>query len=111
MRFTRLVCVWQGQCQGRLVAVFVKLIFDDEILLSVIICKGAKNGFFSLFTQAVDLKELKYVACKIHQLNKDWKDDKKANYIKYVLCVCTRVDSVILTTVWEERPYVGCLSA
>ena len=34
--------------------------------------------------QAVDLKELKYVACKIHQLNKEWKDDKKANYIKYV---------------------------
>jgi len=25
-----------------------------------------------------------YVACKIHQLNSDWKDDKKANYIKSV---------------------------
>lgn len=83
---------------------------DDEILLSVIICRRAKNGFFFLFTQAVDLKELKYVACKIHQLNKDWKDDKKANYIKYVLYVCTRADFVILTIVWEERPYVGCLS-
>ena len=25
------------------------------------------------------------MACKIHQLNKDWKDDKKANYIKHAL--------------------------
>lgn len=32
--------------------------------------------------QAFDLTEQRYVACKIHQLNKDWKDDKKANYIK-----------------------------
>jgi len=34
--------------------------------------------------QGFDLKEQRYAACKIHQLNKDWKDDKKANYIKYV---------------------------
>ena len=33
--------------------------------------------------QGFDLKEQRYAACKIHQLNKDWKDDKKANYIKY----------------------------
>ena len=33
------------------------------------------------FFQAFDTKEQRYVACKIHQLNKDWKDDKKANYI------------------------------
>ena len=32
-----------------------------------------------------DTKEQRYVACKIHQLNKDWKDDKKANYIKHAL--------------------------
>ena len=25
------------------------------------------------------------MACKVHQLNKDWKDDKKANYIKHAL--------------------------
>ena len=35
--------------------------------------------------QAFDTKEQRYVACKIHQLNKDWKDDKKANYIKHAL--------------------------
>ena len=32
--------------------------------------------------QAYDLKEQRYVACKIHQLSSDWKEDKKANYIK-----------------------------
>jgi hypothetical protein len=31
------------------------------------------------------LKEQRYVACKIHQLSKEWKDDKKANYIKHAL--------------------------
>lgn len=35
--------------------------------------------------KAFDLKEQRYVACKIHQLNKDWKDDKKANYIKHAI--------------------------
>ena len=35
--------------------------------------------------QGFDLQEQRYVACKIHQLNKDWKDDKKANYIKFVI--------------------------
>ena len=28
--------------------------------------------------------EHRYVACKIHQLSNDWKEDRKANYIKYV---------------------------
>jgi tousled-like kinase len=35
--------------------------------------------------QAFDMKEQRYVACKIHQLSKEWKDDKKANYIKHAL--------------------------
>ena len=34
--------------------------------------------------QGFDLKEQRYVACKIHQLNREWKEDKKANYIKWV---------------------------
>lgn len=38
-----------------------------------------------VYFQAFDAKEQRYVACKIHQLNKDWKDDKKANYIKHAL--------------------------
>lgn len=41
----------------------------------------------NFFLQAFDLKEQRYVACKVHQLNKDWKDDKKANYIKLVLLI------------------------
>ena len=28
------------------------------------------------------MKEQRYVACKIHQLSSDWKEEKKANYIK-----------------------------
>lgn len=40
------------------------------------------TGNWRLF-QAFDLMEQRYVACKVHQLNKDWKEDKKANYIKY----------------------------
>ena len=32
--------------------------------------------------QGFDLLEQCYVACKIHQLNSEWKEDKKANYIK-----------------------------
>lgn len=38
--------------------------------------------YFKFYLQAFDLKEQRYVACKVHQLNKDWKEDKKANYIK-----------------------------
>lgn len=35
--------------------------------------------------QAFDLKEQKYVACKIHELSKEWRDERKANYIKSVI--------------------------
>ena len=37
---------------------------------------------FSLILQGYDLKDHRDVACKIHQLSKEWKEDKKANYIK-----------------------------
>lgn len=40
------------------------------------------KGGFSEVHKCFDLQEQRYVACKVHQLNKDWKDDKKANYIK-----------------------------
>ena len=48
---------------------------------------GKRNNLFLFFSppQGFDLKEQRYVACKIHQLNKDWKDEKKANYIKHAL--------------------------
>lgn len=41
------------------------------------------KGGFSEVHKAFDLREQRYTACKVHQLNKDWKEDKKANYIKY----------------------------
>lgn len=43
---------------------------------------GVRIYIENFLLQAFDLKEQRYVACKVHQLNKDWKDDKKANYIK-----------------------------
>ena len=38
-----------------------------------------------LCVKAFDLEAHVYVACKIHQLNTDWREDKKANYIKWVI--------------------------
>ena len=43
------------------------------------------HAYNGILFQAFDLKEQRYVACKVHQLNKDWKEDKKANYIKHAL--------------------------
>lgn len=43
-----------------------------------------RGGFSEVF-KAFDLQEQHYVACKIHQLNSEWREDKKANYIKHAL--------------------------
>ncbi|GAB6030544.1 hypothetical protein CHUAL_007409 [Chamberlinius hualienensis] len=56
-------------------------VLNERYLLLQLLGKGG----FSEVHKAFDLKEQRYVACKIHQLNKDWKDDKKANYIKHAL--------------------------
>jgi len=56
-------------------------VLSDRYLLLTLLGKGG----FSEVHKAFDLKEQRYVACKIHQLNKDWKDDKKANYIKHAI--------------------------
>lgn len=56
-------------------------VLNDRYLLLMLLGKGG----FSEVHKAFDLKEQRYVACKVHQLNKDWKDDKKANYIKHAL--------------------------
>jgi len=57
------------------------VVLNDRYLLLMLLGKGG----FSEVHKGFDLKEQRYVACKIHQLNKDWKDDKKANYIKHAL--------------------------
>jgi len=54
---------------------------NERYLLLMLLGKGG----FSEVHKAFDLKEQRYVACKVHQLNKDWKDDKKANYIKHAI--------------------------
>ncbi len=36
------------------------------------------------FVKAFDLVEQRYAAVKIHQLNKNWREEKKENYHKYV---------------------------
>uniref|UniRef100_A0A8W7PU31 Protein kinase domain-containing protein n=1 Tax=Anopheles coluzzii TaxID=1518534 RepID=A0A8W7PU31_ANOCL len=56
-------------------------VLNDRYLLLMLLGKGG----FSEVHKAFDLKEQRYVACKVHQLNKDWKEDKKANYIKCAL--------------------------
>lgn len=37
---------------------------------------------FLCYTQAFDLFEQRYAAVKIHQLNKNWREEKKENYHK-----------------------------
>ncbi|XP_032817989.1 serine/threonine-protein kinase tousled-like 2 isoform X1 [Petromyzon marinus] len=41
------------------------------------------RGGFSEVYKAFDLQEQRYVAVKIHQLNKNWRDEKKENYHKH----------------------------
>lgn len=57
------------------------VVLHDRYLFIQLLGKGG----FSEVHKAFDLKKQRYVACKVHQLNKDWKDDKKANYIKHAL--------------------------
>ncbi|XP_019857257.1 PREDICTED: serine/threonine-protein kinase tousled-like 1 [Amphimedon queenslandica] len=56
-------------------------VLHNRYLLLHLIGKGG----FSEVHKSYDLHEQRYVACKIHQLNPDWKEDKKANYIKHAL--------------------------
>ncbi|GMT19429.1 hypothetical protein PFISCL1PPCAC_10726, partial [Pristionchus fissidentatus] len=43
------------------------------------------KGGFSEVWKAFDLEENRYVACKIHHVNKEWKEEKKANYVKHAM--------------------------
>ncbi|CAF3550504.1 unnamed protein product [Rotaria sp. Silwood1] len=56
-------------------------ILNDRYLFLTLIGKGG----FSEVHRAFDLCEQRYVACKIHQLNNEWKDEKKVNYTKHAL--------------------------
>ncbi|XP_065312922.1 serine/threonine-protein kinase tousled-like 2 [Gordionus sp. m RMFG-2023] len=61
--------------------------FKDNVILNerYLLLNLLGKGGFSEVHKGYDLIEQRYVACKIHQLNKDWKDDKKANYIKHAV--------------------------
>ena len=41
-----------------------------------------KGGFSEVY-KAFDLREQQFVACKIHHCNKEWREEKKQNYIKH----------------------------
>jgi hypothetical protein len=56
-------------------------LLNERYLLLSLISKGG----FSEVHRAFDFHEQRYVACKIHQLNKEWKDEKKVNYMKHAL--------------------------
>ncbi|XP_017293469.1 serine/threonine-protein kinase tousled-like 2 isoform X2 [Kryptolebias marmoratus] len=52
---------------------------NDRYLLLHLLGRG---GFSEVF-KAFDLAEQRYVAIKIHQLNKNWREEKKENYHKH----------------------------
>ncbi|KAF1744433.1 hypothetical protein MXB_374 [Myxobolus squamalis] len=61
--------------------------FNDNPILNnrYILLELIGRGGFSEVFKAFDLKEFKYMACKIHQLSSEWRDEKKANYIKHAV--------------------------
>ena len=68
-------CILESHYTGR---------FNDNVKLHeryLLLDLIGKGGFSEVY-QAFDIKEQRYVACKIHQLSTEWKEDKKANYIK-----------------------------
>ncbi|CAB1434509.1 unnamed protein product [Pleuronectes platessa] len=52
---------------------------NDRYLLLYLLGRG---GFSEVF-KAFDITEQRYVAIKIHQLNKNWREEKKENYHKH----------------------------
>ncbi|TKR67857.1 hypothetical protein L596_023941 [Steinernema carpocapsae] len=57
-----------------------ELLHKRYLLLSLL----GKGGFSEVW-RAFDLEENRYVACKIHHVNQEWKEDKKANYVKHAM--------------------------
>ncbi|CAD8156741.1 unnamed protein product [Paramecium octaurelia] len=55
------------------------VIGERYVLLSLL----GKGGFSEVY-KGYDLKEMKYVACKIHQLNSNWTINSKSYYVKLV---------------------------
>lgn len=72
--------------------VMILLSCVDSIYLSFGTLLSILIDIFFFLLQAFDLMEQRYVAIKIHQLNKNWKEEKKQNYHKWVwtsfICTC-----------------------
>ncbi|XP_060662622.1 serine/threonine-protein kinase tousled-like 2 [Drosophila nasuta] len=56
-------------------------VLNDRYLLLTLLGKGGYSEVYKAF----DLKEQRYAACKIHQLNNNWSEVKKANYFRHAL--------------------------
>ncbi|CAJ0579562.1 unnamed protein product, partial [Mesorhabditis spiculigera] len=56
------------------------LLHDRYLMLSLL----GKGGFSEVW-KAFDLEDNCYVACKVHHVNKEWKEEKKANYVKHAM--------------------------
>lgn len=56
------------------------LLHDRYVLMDLL----GKGGFSEVY-RAFDLSEMKTVACKIHELNSSWTNERKANYTKHAL--------------------------
>lgn len=69
------------QCEDQSRFKNFEVLHKGRYLLSSLLGKGG----FSEVWRAYDLEENRYVACKIHHVNKDWKEDKKANYVKHAM--------------------------
>ncbi|CDW58183.1 serine:threonine protein kinase tousled [Trichuris trichiura] len=54
--------------------------FHQYLLLSLL----GKGGFSEVW-RAFDLQHLRYVACKIHQVNLDWSEERKVNYVRHAI--------------------------
>nr|XP_032807315.1 serine/threonine-protein kinase tousled-like 2 isoform X2 [Petromyzon marinus]XP_032807316.1 serine/threonine-protein kinase tousled-like 2 isoform X2 [Petromyzon marinus] len=56
---------------------------SNGFLQQLNVLKWKEPILFVFNCQAFDLQEQRYVAVKIHQLNKNWRDEKKENYHKH----------------------------
>ena len=51
-------------------------------MIEIVIPSSGKGGFSEVY-KAFDLVEMRDVACKIHELNPQWKEEKRTNYMKH----------------------------
>ncbi|KAI6170705.1 BMA-TLK-1, isoform e [Aphelenchoides bicaudatus] len=69
------------QCEDQSRFKNFECLHNNRYLLISLLGKGG----FSEVWRAYDLDENRYVACKIHHVRNEWKEDKKANYVKHAM--------------------------